>query len=51
MPTASFDVAYGVNGTASDLVLMSRPVGLFWPTTCSAQMCRPTRPAITKGSR
>ena len=24
---------------------MSRPVGLFWPTTCSAHRCRPTRPA------
>jgi hypothetical protein len=24
---------------------------LFWPTTCSAQTCSTTTPAITNGSR
>ena len=27
------------------------PVGLLFPGTCSAQMCRPTTPAIMNGSR
>jgi len=40
-----------VKGRVSVFDFGSTPVGLFWPTTCSAQMCRITTPAITKGSR
>ena len=29
----------------------SMPVGLFWPTTCSAQTCSTTTPAIINGRR
>ena len=44
-------MAKGAIGTQSDFVLISMPVGLFWPTWCSAQMCSATTPAITNGSR
>ena len=47
----SFMTACGLIGTESDAVLISSPVGLFWPTTCSAQMCSATAPTITNGSR
>ncbi|MNN24416.1 hypothetical protein D3C81_1378480 [compost metagenome] len=34
---------------SSFFFLMSTPSGLFEPTSCSARMCRTTRPRITIG--
>ena len=48
----SLIVIYGWKGTVSfDGFLTSIPIGLLFPGTCKAQICKITKPRIKKGNK